>query len=181
MSRTKVTQGTHIVSSSPHARTVNWSIAINRAIAVAPGLLEQGFTSSLSFVSLALMGRLLEPDDFAVYILLFAAVSFPFQITTSFWVYPAMYFLPRQGGEGVRQYIRSVTLLNGVTTVVLTGAALWAYHLLYAKISLGLGLAAALAAVGWRAPTTAGEGSSTRRGWVGSSWLRVSSSARVTS
>jgi O-antigen/teichoic acid export membrane protein len=132
-----------VVREHPIARVIR--SAGSHGVAVA----EQGAVSGLNFVSVAALGRLLDSREFALYVLLYATISLPYLVSSTFWTYPAMVLFPKQPQGTTGQYSRTVMACNGVTLVLLGSLSLVLAHGFLREFSISLGIAALLAAVGW--------------------------------
>jgi O-antigen/teichoic acid export membrane protein len=112
-------------------------------------LAEQGGMSALNFVSVAALGRCLDHGEFALYVLLYAAISFPYLVSSTFWTYPAMVLLPKQPEGGRGDYPKIVLLCNGLTMTLLGVLALALADGYIKPFSVAAAAAALLAGLGW--------------------------------
>src|SRR5262249_10392709 len=85
----------------------------------------------------------------ALYVLLYATISLPYLVSSTFWTYPAMVFLPKQPEGTGGAYSRTVLFCNAVTLALLGVLALAMARLVLREFPLSLGVAALLAVVGW--------------------------------
>jgi O-antigen/teichoic acid export membrane protein len=112
-------------------------------------LAEQGGMSALNFVSVAALGRCLDHREFALYVLLYAAISLPYLVSSTFWTYPAMVLLPKQPEGGGGDYSKIVLLCNAATMILLGALALVLADWFIKPFSLPAAVAALLVGLSW--------------------------------
>lgn len=104
---------------------------------------------ALNFVSIATLGRCLDHGEFALYVLLYATISLPYLVSSTFWAYPAMVLLPKQPEESRGDYPGVVSICDAATIAFLGLLAIALAHQFIRPFSASAGAAALLAALGW--------------------------------
>ncbi|WP_212982035.1 hypothetical protein, partial [Bacillus paramobilis] len=83
-----------------------------KKILLNKGLIEQSLTSLLNFIIIIVYGNLLNPNEFAKFIIIFSGIGLVFLIVTGIWASPILVFLPTKFKSMKELYIKNLLLFN---------------------------------------------------------------------
>ncbi|KAA0764909.1 lipopolysaccharide biosynthesis protein [Bacillus sp. SH5-2] len=93
------------------------------------GLIEQSLTSLLNFIIIIVYGNLLNPNEFAKFIIIFSGIGLVFLIVTGIWSNPILVFLPTKFKDAKDLYIKNLLLFNIISSGLLGVLSLLVLHI----------------------------------------------------
>ncbi|WP_242269627.1 lipopolysaccharide biosynthesis protein [Bacillus cereus group sp. BfR-BA-01408] len=99
-----------------------------KKILLNKGLIEQSLTSLLNFIIIIVYGNLLNPTEFAKFIIIFSGIGLVFLIVTGIWASPILVFLPTKFKSMKELYIKNLLIFNIISSCFLGVLSLLILH-----------------------------------------------------
>ncbi|GAB6440844.1 hypothetical protein bcgnr5390_30110 [Bacillus luti] len=120
-----------------------------RKIIFNKGLIEQSLNSLLNFIIILVYGNLLNPSEFATFIVIFSGIGLVFLIVTGIWAAPVLVFLPTKFKDEKYLYIKSLLFINIISSSIFGVISLMSLHAFVKSLSFTEFVCGVLIIVTW--------------------------------